>query len=208
MRTAIGMMLIGLGLAGTNTASATEQRDEPAVAVRIHDYAHVAPASLADAQRLVAAFYGTIGVRIEWAATVQRSTDDDENRSCGPTEDLTVIVLNGRMSEREPLPSRFVLGFAPVARQGGGRVAYVVYDRVDAVAADSARQMGDLLSLVIAHEIGHLLLPVGSHSPQGLMRGDWNVNDLRQTDLRVLGFTPQQATLIRESLGASSPVGP
>jgi hypothetical protein len=55
----------------------------------------------------------------------------------------------------------------------------------------------DLMSLVIAHEIGHLLLPYGSHSETGVMRSRWEVRELRSLDVRQLGFTPYQAQQIR-----------
>ena len=61
------------------------------------------------------------------------------------------------------------------------------------------------MAFVVAHEVGHLLLPIGSHSPDGLMRGRWDVNDLRRTDPRAISFTPRQAELIRDTLGVVTP---
>jgi hypothetical protein len=52
----------------------------------------------------------------------------------------------------------------------------------------------------MAHEIGHLLLPSGSHSSRGLMRGDWNLEDLRQVDRRRLKFSAREGELIRDVL--------
>jgi hypothetical protein len=76
-----------------------------------------------------------------------------------------------------------------------------MYDRVAASAIQADWDVGDFMAVVVAHEVGHLLLPIGSHSPDGLMRGHWDVNDLRQTDPRALSFTAGQAELIRDTLG-------
>jgi hypothetical protein len=81
-----------------------------------------------------------------------------------------------------------------------GRIAYAIYDRVRDTAARAAMNEDDLLGFVMAHEIAHLMLPRGSHVETGLMRGHWDVRDFRQTDVRKLGFSPQQASEIRSTL--------
>jgi hypothetical protein len=168
--------------------------------LRIHDYARVGPKVLVRAQRLVSDSYGSIGVRTAWAETLHPFTDREEPTDCCATEDLTIIVLTARMAELTRFPKDAV-GCAVVGRGGGGRVAYILYDRVAASAIQADWDAGDFMALVVAHEVGHLLLPIGSHSPDGLMRGRWNVNDLRRTDPRALSFTPREAELIRDTLG-------
>jgi hypothetical protein len=56
---------------------------------------------------------------------------------------------------------------------------------------------GQILGNAIAHEIGHLLLNNQSHSASGIMRGDWNLWDLRNASYGYLLFTPQQAKAIQ-----------
>ena len=57
-----------------------------------------------------------------------------------------------------------------------------------------------LLGVAIAHEIGHLLLPYGSHSPSGLMQADWDDRQFVLARARLLRFTAQQAKQIRAHL--------
>jgi hypothetical protein len=57
---------------------------------------------------------------------------------------------------------------------------------------------GQILGNAIAHEIGHLLLNNQSHSASGIMRGDWNLWDLRNASYGYLLFTPQQAQAIQQ----------
>ena len=56
---------------------------------------------------------------------------------------------------------------------------------------------GHILGHVIAHEFGHLLLNLDSHSPTGIMRGMWDTNDFAAATYGDLLFTPQQAEVIR-----------
>src|SRR6185436_15711270 len=58
----------------------------------------------------------------------------------------------------------------------------------------------DLLALVVAHELAHLLLPPGSHSTDGLVRSGWDVAELRHIRLKSLAFTPDNVAAIRKRL--------
>jgi hypothetical protein len=81
----------------------------------------------------------------------------------------------------------------------------VFYDRVEDFAvkhiaythADTAQMLGH----VIAHEIGHLLLNVQTHSASGIMRGRWDLWDVQNAIYGHLLFTRQQAETIRGEVG-------
>ena len=64
------------------------------------------------------------------------------------------------------------LGFA----DPGVSRAHVIYDRVEALTARSPRSAASLLGDVIAHELGHLLLPSPQHSARGIMRSGVDVH--------------------------------
>jgi hypothetical protein len=49
----------------------------------------------------------------------------------------------------------------------------------------------------MVHELGHLLLGSGSHSPTGIMQPVWQSQILLQGLRRALHFTPEQARRIR-----------
>jgi len=99
----------------------------------------------------------------------------------------------------------FALGTAVVAPTGGGSIAYVLYDRLKDAAVASGWQVKDLLALVIAHELAHLLLPPGSHSSDGLMRSGWDVSELRHIRLNSLALTPDHVAAIRKRLAQMVP---
>ena len=94
-----------------------------------------------------------------------------------------------------------VVGVAAVAAQGGGLVAYVLVDRVMVAAKQGGVDPMGMLGLVIAHEIGHLLLPAQAHSLTGLMRPRWSALELRDgAPSPHFTFTDTQADLIRHRL--------
>src|SRR4029453_12124220 len=201
MRIPIAVLLIGAGIVVVDGAVArAESRDVPVARVRVYDYAGIVPETLTEAQSGAASFYTAIDVAIDWAPTLgprARKSGDVDN---GRLQDFTIIVLSGSMGGRRPWP-RGAIGSAVVAPEGGGRIAYVLYDRLKDAAAAAGWHESELLAVVIPPELAHLLLPPGSHSSDGLMRKGWDVAELRDFQPSSLAFTPEQTALIRARLG-------
>jgi len=158
----------------------------PAVLLYLANQAGVSSDIVGEARQEVIRTYAQIGVRVIWAEHVT---------GC-PAAPLVIIV--------SPMAGQWVgpmsLGLAMRGDNYSGRLAYVFYDRVQPLAKKHQIKVASLLGVVIAHEIGHLLLPYGSHSPNGLMRGEWDDRQLLLAGARLLRFTPQQAELIRAHL--------
>jgi hypothetical protein len=57
-----------------------------------------------------------------------------------------------------------------------------------------------VLACAIAHELGHLLLPVRGHSADGLMRACWSRDEFQRAAQGQLKFLPDEIALIREGL--------
>ncbi|MBZ5594862.1 MAG: hypothetical protein LAP39_21665 [Acidobacteriia bacterium] len=80
--------------------------------------------------------------------------------------------------------------------------AYISFERVNALMPYIVSPCGQLLGLVAAHEIGHLLLQMRGHSPVGIMHFPLSGKELGLADRNSL-FTAQQAREMRESIGKS-----
>ena len=78
----------------------------------------------------------------------------------------------------------------------GSQTVFVFAARAKLLAEANHQNLGALLGHVMAHEVGHLLLPAG-HTSTGLMRASLNVQLASQG---VLWFSPRQAVQIRASL--------
>ena len=64
-----------------------------------------------------------------------------------------------------------------------------------------------VLSYAAAHEVGHLLLGDDAHTPQGLMKADWESDDFRAMAQNRFRFSPEQTRELKRRYGAGRPVG-
>jgi len=131
---------------------------------------------LAAAEQVAADVYRDIGIAIQWA----EGCASDGQR-------LVVRMLPGAMAEIELADE--AVGYA----EPGSFEAVVLYDRVNKFARRFRIRREVFLGYVMAHELGHLLLPPHSHSAVGLMRATL---DLELAATRHLYFTREQAALI------------
>ena len=79
----------------------------------------------------------------------------------------------------------------------GNMAAYAFYQRISDLAAHNGADGAALLGHVVSHELGHLLLPDGSHSASGLMRAEWDRAQFEDMTKGLLTFAPDQVRLIR-----------
>jgi hypothetical protein len=181
----------------TDVASASGAR----LRINVYDYARIEPHAIARAQALVTSIYRTIEIDACWKHPAGASQLQCHEPAAPGGRDLSILLLNSKMSERLGVADD-VVGMAAVAAEGGGLVAYVLVDRVMITAKQEGVDPMSVLGLVIAHEIGHLMLPANAHSPTGLMRPRWNAPEFRAgAPSPHFTFTQTQADLIRRRLG-------
>jgi hypothetical protein len=161
---------------------------EPAgVVLHVTDYAQVPAGELLEAERLASQVYERIGVRIIWTGGWATEATADSALQ------LDVIILNAKMTAQRR-PAR------PMALGEAGHVsrrAFIHFARVIDHAIETRSDPRLVLGLVLAHEVGHMLLPEYSHTPSGLMRADWKGRLTTIPD-----FLPAQAAEIRSQLTA------
>ena len=86
------------------------------------------------------------------------------------------------------------------ARPGDGTPgtrAYVFLDKVQSFAARRHLVVMQVLACVLAHEIGHLLLPPNAHWPNSVMQDRWHPSLFPPESPRLPGFSRDQAKLLR-----------
>jgi hypothetical protein len=150
--------------------------------VTVYDYAGVDPEMLAMAKRITSDVYLHAGIEIEW---VEPDGFEDIGR-------FYVNLLSNEMAARFSA-SKETVGFA----MPGSLAASAMYDRIREIAHDHRLPCGVLLGYVMAHELGHLLLPAHSHSEVGLMRPNL---DMHLAVAKKLRFTRDQAAQMLERL--------
>jgi hypothetical protein len=81
-------------------------------------------------------------------------------------------------------------------------LAYAFYARIDATAERHGTDVAKVLGIVMAHELGHLLLAHGTHSSAGIMSGRWGQFEMDLVAAGLLSFTKEQAESIRRAVAA------
>jgi len=108
--------------------------------------------------------------------------------------------LSVRLIDKPHTLGADTFGQAFLNSAGEGSYANVYPSCLPAFFSLRALECGDLLGVIVAHEVGHLLLGAGSHSDYGLMAGRWRRAELELAAQGRLLFTADQAQRIRRRL--------
>jgi hypothetical protein len=198
------VITVSLGCARLSAASQCSD-NHPVVTVQIRDYVHMKDDSLSKAREIVTRVYKRVGVGIEWLGVMRPEVDRTTHVPAAedvrlPIAQLTINILTPAMAKRGHVAND-VLGFVAVPPEGGmGRIGYVVYERVRDVASGGSASTSDILGVIIAHDIGRLILGAGSGTQAGLMNRQWQRQDLERVNPLTLEFTPPEIDRIRTTL--------
>ena len=186
-RLAAAVAIVAFGWTGASLAAESDTR----LVVRIDNSAAVADSILNKALAIAAGIYHRSDIPIEL------TTDTDANAA------LTIVVLSStRVTAVRPAHNS--MGVTPSADDGTrGTAAYVFADRVAAFATDGRLDQAMILGCALAHELGHLLLPVNAHTRDGIMRANWDAKSIARS--AVPGFTLEQARLLRLRVAGRMP---
>jgi hypothetical protein len=205
----LGLVVTGNSSTVAQTLAAVSPDTSLTVTIHVHNYAEVGDKTLLEAEKIAAGIYRKVGVETRWTPAPLAPKINQESSTDQGSLDLTDIDLNmvpRVMADRLGLPNK-VMGLAP-GTEPDRQVVYVFSHRVEVLAQSQVRAvfegsirrpatMAQVLGHAIAHEIGHLLLNLESHSATGIMRGDWDLSDLQGVGSGFLLFTSQQAEVIR-----------
>jgi len=168
-----------------------------ALTVRVRDTAHVPGDVLAQAQGDVTRIYRQASVDLVWATPESLCATSNTARHTELTIALLSFEQGGRIDSGVTTDR---VGFAARDAAGDGRVAYVLYDRIDVLAEANGWDPARMLAIAMAHEIGHLLLPYDAHSLDGVMRGDWTNEDIQLAQRSLLFFSAKERDLLRSRI--------
>lgn len=186
---AAGVIWIAVGVADCLAFSQEggSCRQQPVMPVLVHNNADVPLEVLRHAQAYASRIYSQIGVTIQW---LERGAGGREALPALHTVVLMTPEAARRKAREDKLPDGVVGQAAAVARR-----AYIHYDRVVDMAVTPGRDIVTFLGYVMAHELGHLLLPGRRHAPVGIMRESFPL-----TTRSIDSFTAAELALICERL--------
>jgi hypothetical protein len=158
-------------------ADAAEPGQPPAIHLQMDNDADVPAGFLKRSQDEVARILAGADLAVEWTETAPKF--------------IVQIVPSALGYARAASP---VMGVA--LRRPSGATAQIFFKQVQDFARTYHVEGSTLLAYVIAHEIGHLLLPRMPHSATGLMKADWDRAWVREATAGSLTFTEAQVKTI------------
>jgi hypothetical protein len=177
-------------------ARADPARGQP-INIYVYNQARVPSEVLAPAEQNARRIFRLSGLEASW---VNCSTAASPGTNCTglpqPGDVVVQIVREARNLKDD------VFGAAFLGKDGTGQYTDVYFDRLDELRRDWGVPLARLLAHVMAHEIGHVLLGLNSHSTMGIMRGFWEAEDIKALERGRLLFSSQQSKVMREHLTA------
>ena len=149
-------------LVAARSAGAAPEPVQTSVVLHVKDCDHVPSRQLAEAERLVSDVYATGGVTIVWTDGAATLAAPDGRFHAD------VFILNLDQTQRKhPEPAAFGQA-SHITRR-----AYLYYGRILQHAVRTGGDPAIALAVVLAHEVGHVLMPEAGHADSGLMRATW-----------------------------------
>ena len=159
----MSLLLVGAAVAAEGKGGGDGR---PGVFVHIENRGVVLPEIVGGAREQLEHVFDAAGVGVE------SSAEPDHDR-CANQFTIHVVILGGsnadRFTERERVNRKVLAQASSEARR-----VYVFWDRVGPAVDGQAIPRDDALGIVLAHELGHVLLPGRGHSPHGIMQANYN----------------------------------
>jgi len=203
---AMAATLIEAKLPAASTAELGGPPPRLILTIQVFNYAKVSPGKLRSAEGEAGRIIGEAGVETVWldcltsrrVSLAAQGGGEPECRGLAVGATVSLRVLN-RSDYNSATFNREVFGYAD-----GPALASVLYDRVAAFAGADGdmNEAAVILGDAMAHEIGHLLLGLRTHSSTGIMRGQWDRAQLQRALKGLQRFTPEQSATIRAAMEA------
>ena len=178
-------MVIWLVLTQCVVAAPAPDERRIVIVVNVVDLDDALPGILAQAQLIAGGIYEHAGITVVWV-----------DELTPPPRALTLIMVPSASAPAHLTGE--AMGVAPSPGDGTrGSTAYVFSDRVTSFAASGRLHLASVLACAMAHEIGHLLLPAGAHTRDGIMRDIWQPALFPPKSPGLPGFASAQARLLR-----------
>jgi len=188
-------LILGFGIAGCPHSALAE--NAPEILIRLINYAHVPSGSVKAAERQAGRIFSAAGFLTQWVNCPGTGSTIDTPNACNQPLAPNEIVLR-LISESTNEPYRdTVFGSAVVPLVAS---VYVNYAVRSAKRDNAEFEVPVILGSVIAHEIGHLLLGLNSHSATGIMQKRWERKQLQLVTTGNLLFTAAQGKSMRAEM--------
>jgi hypothetical protein len=189
-------MVIAAGLFGPLSRASAGPVEPLTIELVVVNHAQVPERILSRGRAEAARIYRALGITLVSSMTGESSV--------APRLIVTIVSKPGDVPLSDELATKSVhervLGVAPGHQNRRDLTVWAFYARIENTGTMRGIDPGVLLGHVIAHEIGHLLLPYDAHSERGIMRAAWDKAQATNAVMGTLTFDRGQAALIRRSV--------
>jgi hypothetical protein len=198
VRASAAGMVIAAALFGVPPPATGNPVEPLTIVVVVVDHALIPERAMTRAKAEAARIYRTLSINLVWSHSLESSVQ--------PRMIVNIVSqpIGATFSVPEGLAAKSadwrVLGVAPGHKERRDLVAWAFYERILDTATLLGLGPGLLLGHVIAHEMGHLLLPYDTHSQTGLMRAGWDKSQAANAVMSTLTFNPGEFALIRRTV--------
>jgi hypothetical protein len=165
-----------------------------ALLVQVDNDARIPAEAVARMEQVAAASFLRIGVQVIW------------EHGEAPLDDARGLRVHLRLLSRANAERKIAkerIGDAVLGQTNRqGRRVYIFFGRIVDESFKYSREYTQILGLVVAHELGHVVLPAGSHADSGVMKGRARLRGRIPRE-----FTPEEGEAIRALL-QESPTAP
>ncbi|MEO8257689.1 MAG: hypothetical protein ABI868_10140 [Acidobacteriota bacterium] len=186
-------MNIGVSTLASNRAAISK----PHLAMHVRSQAPIVIDEFRRASMDVVRILGAIGVQADLVLAVPYSRRPPRRPAGGAVIDL---LIDTRTSVSGFSTNEVLLGTARPGQHESDTEIVLFLDQIRKAAGVYQKAVPTVLALVIAHEIGHVLLPAPAHSEGGIMQTPWDQRTMDQAADQRLFFTTHQGALIRQRL--------
>ena len=173
------------------------QADPTVLVLHVDNYAGIPLVQLEQSEMEVERIYATTGIQMIWVhGDGQADASSKQEYGRRAALHVRVLLLSREMAIRKITQDGIPSNVVGRAASQTGR-AYILTYRVEELAAGRQCKFERVLARVIAHEVGHLLLPPRSHSAYGIMRETLDTRSARSET-----FTGAQRKAIFTALSA------
>jgi hypothetical protein len=185
-------LAVSAALLTARAATAADAPERATIVLHVDDFANLLSSDMDAAEKVARGIFADAGIRTVWVYGREKA------RPIEGALHVKVLVLSRAMSERKIAADSVGPSVLGQAARACGR-AYIFTHRIGALAARNHRHLGQVLGRVIAHEVGHLVLPENSHSPTGIMSAGLNMRAVADPT-----FSTEQAAAILQTIASGT----
>ena len=161
------------------------------VTVHVYNYAGIPEEVLAEAIGHAEKVYRQAGIETQWVA--------DPLEQGSPSSLIMRIAPESMVANWANHRTHLGYSLIPAGRRFG-YIGAVYLDRIEELAHRYSHPRALVLGMVIAHELGHLLLGAQSHSLSGIMRFRLTQKSIELAGQGRLRFLPSQVKRMRKQI--------